>query len=140
MHTIALSGETDWSGWRAAARALVLAGIAPDSVRWRVGGASDALPSAEGGFGLSRALVDVCALAIQGRDPDRFALLYRLVWRAHAGERVLDLAADPDATAARSLALAVRADAHRMRTHVRFLVSAQPGASTDWPDRVMQTA
>jgi DNA polymerase len=128
MQTIALSGETDWSGWRAAARALVLAGIAPDAVRWRVGGAGDALPAAEGGFGLSRALVDVCALAIQAGDPDRFALLYRLVWRAHAGERVLDLAADPDATAARSLALAVRAEAHRMRTHLRFL----PIPATEW--------
>jgi DNA polymerase len=121
MHTIALSGETDWQGWRAAARALVLSGAAPEAVRWQVGGTGDALPPAEGGFGLARALVELAALAIQARDPDRFALLYRLVWRAHAGERVLELAADPDAGAARTLALAVRAEAHRMRTHLRFL-------------------
>jgi DNA polymerase len=121
MHIIALSGETDWSGWRAATRALVLGGVAPDEVGWRVGGTGDALPVATGGFGLSRALVDLAALAIQARDPDRFALLYRLVWRAHGGERVLELAADPDAAAARALALAARAEAHRMRTHLRFL-------------------
>ncbi len=121
MPTIALLSETDWSGWRTAARALVLGGVAPDAVRWRVRGAGDALPAATGGFGLSRALVDLAALAIQARDTDRFALLYRLVWRAHAGERVLELAADPDITAARTLALAVRAEAHRMRTHLRFL-------------------
>jgi uracil-DNA glycosylase family protein len=121
MPTIALSDETDWNGWRAATRALVLGGVAPDAVRWRVGGTGDKLPEATGGFGLSRALVDLAALAIQARDPDRFALLYRLVWRAHAGERVLELAADPDAAAARALALGVRAEAHRMRTHLRFL-------------------
>ncbi|MBS0562105.1 MAG: UdgX family uracil-DNA binding protein [Proteobacteria bacterium] len=121
MPTVALARETDWAGWRAAARALVLAGVAPDAVRWRAGGAGDALPAAEGGFGLPRALVDLATLAFQARDPDRFPLLYRLVWRAHAGERVLDLALDPDVDAARALALAVRAEAHRMRTHVRFL-------------------
>jgi DNA polymerase len=55
------------------------------------------------------------------REPARFALLYRLVWRAHVGERVLDLALDRDVEAARRLALAVRAEAHRMRTHLRFL-------------------
>jgi DNA polymerase len=126
MHTIALSGETDWTGWRAAARALVLAGMPPDAVRWQVGGEGDALPSADGGFGLPRALVDLAALAIQARDGDRFALLYRLVWRAHGGERVLDLPADTDAAAARTLALAVRAEAHRMRTHLRFLPVAIP--------------
>jgi DNA polymerase len=127
MHTIALSGETDWAGWRTAARALVLAGAAPDSVRWRVGGDGDPLPAAEGGFALPRALVELAALAIQARDADRFALLYRLVWRAHGGERVLELAADPDAAAARALALAVRAEAHRMRTHLRFLPAAAAG-------------
>ena len=126
MHTIALAGETDWNGWRTATRALVLAGAAPDALRWQIGGTGDPLPTAEGGFGLSRALVDLAALAIQTRDPDRFTLLYRLVWRAHAGERVLDLAADPDASAARAMALAVRADAHRMRTHLRFLPIQEP--------------
>jgi len=122
MPTIALASETDWRGWRAATRALVLSGAAPETVRWQVGGEGDALPQApEGAFALSRALVALCAQAIQARDADRFALLYRLVWRAHAGERLLDLAADPDVAAARALALAVRAEAHRMRTHLRFL-------------------
>ena len=122
MPTIALASETDWRGWRAATRALVLSAAAPETVRWQVGGAGDALPpAAEGAFALSRTLVALCAQAIQARNPDRFALLYRLVWRAQAGERVLDLAADPDVVAARALALAVRAEAHRMRTHLRFL-------------------
>ena len=128
MPTVALAGETDWAGFRAAARALVLAGAEPGLVRFRVGGTGDAPPAAEGGFALPRALVDLAALAFQARDPDRFPLLYRLVWRAHAGERVLDLALDADADAARALAFAVRAEAHRMRTNLRFLRVEADGA------------
>ena len=43
-----------------------------------------------GSFGVSRALVSLASLAIQAREPTRFDLLYRLVWRANAGERVLE--------------------------------------------------
>jgi uracil-DNA glycosylase family protein len=135
MRTVAIAGQTDWGGWRAAARALALAGIAPDAVRWQVGGAGDALPAAVGGFGVSRALVAMAAEAFQARAPERFALLYRLIWRAHAGARAPAGAADPaadadaDAVAARLLALAVRADAHRMRTHLRFLPVPEAGGT-----------
>jgi len=121
MHRVALTGETDWDGWRRATRALVLAGIPPSEVEWQVGGTGDPLPSADGSFGVSGALVGMAAMAIQAREPDRFGLLYSLVWRAHGGERVLDLPDDPDTRLARRLALAVRAEAHRMRTHLRFL-------------------
>ena len=121
MHRVALTGETDWDGWRRATRALVLAGVPPSEVEWRVGGPSDPLPDAGGSFGVSGALVAMASVAIQARHAERFGLLYGLVWRAHGGERVLDLADDPDTRLVRRLALAVRAEAHRMRTHLRFL-------------------
>jgi DNA polymerase len=124
MPRIALSHETDWAGWRAAARRLALAGTEPATVDWSVGGAGDALPDADGGFSLPRSLVALAALAIQARQPDRFGLLYALVWRAHAGERVMADPADPDLALARRLALAVRAEAHRMRTNLRFMPAA----------------
>jgi DNA polymerase len=124
MPRIALSNQTDWDGWRGAARRLALAGIEPAAVDWSVGGASDALPDASGGFSLPRALVSLAAIAIQARQPDRFGLLYSLVWRAHAGERLMDDPSDPDLVLARRLALAVRAEAHRMRTNMRFLPAA----------------
>ena len=121
MPCVALARETDWDGWRAATRAHVLSGTPPEAIVWAVGGTGDPLPTGTGTFGVPRLLVALAAQAIQARDPARFDLLYRLVWRAQAGEPVLELQGDTELTQARRLALAVRADAHRMRTHLRFL-------------------
>ncbi len=122
MRRIGLHSETDWDGWRAATRSLVLAGVPPEDVHWRVAAKPSAKPADEtGAFTISRTLVALAAQAIQARDPTRFDLLYRLVWRAHAGERVLEDRADPDLRRAQGLALAVRAEQHRMRTQLRYL-------------------
>jgi DNA polymerase len=121
MRQIALSSETDWDGWRQASRRLVLAGIEPAELSWVVGGEPDPLPDASGSFNVSRALVALASVAFQAREPERFGLLYTLVWRSHAGEKLLEDADDPDLLLARRMALAVRADAHRMRTNLRFL-------------------
>jgi probable DNA metabolism protein len=112
---VALDSETDWAGWRRATRALVLADVAPDQVRWSVGGDGDAQPEGSGSFNVSRSLVSLASLAIQAREPERFDLLYRLVWHANAGATD-----EAELRQTQRLALAVRAEAHRMRTHVRF--------------------
>ncbi|MGE0222305.1 MAG: UdgX family uracil-DNA binding protein [Acetobacteraceae bacterium] len=121
MPNIALRRETDWDGWRHATRALVLAGVEPADIQWSVGGQSGALPDGKGTFNVPRALVDVAMLAIQARHADRFGLLYSLVWRVNQGEKLLETEGDPDLLLARRLAFAVRAEAHRMRTNIRFL-------------------
>ena len=124
MRRVVLANETDWEGWRKAARSLVLAGVAPDDVRWSVRSHAeegDPLQESTGSFGVSRALVSLASLAIQARDRERFGLLYRLLWRANAGERLLENAAEPEMRRVRGLAFAVRAEAHKMRTLVRFL-------------------
>ncbi len=81
----------------------------------------DDLPEGTGGFNVPRALVAIAALAFQAREPDRFALLYRLVWRANAGEKLLEHKDDPELRRAQGLAYAVRAEAHKMRTLLRFM-------------------
>jgi probable DNA metabolism protein len=121
MRQVALKNETDWDGWRHAARALVLAGVEPSALTWSVGGDAPVLPDASGTFHVPRALVSLCSLAIQAREPERFGLLYNLLWRAHAGEKLLEDSSDPDLALVRRMALTVRADAHRMRTLMRFL-------------------
>ncbi|HEX5326370.1 MAG TPA: UdgX family uracil-DNA binding protein [Acetobacteraceae bacterium] len=122
MRRIGLRSETDWDGWRTATRSLVLAGVPPDDIRWQVRAKSpDPHPEPAGSFGISRALVALAAQAIQARDPTRFDLLYRLVWRAHQGAPVADERSDPDFRRAHGLALAVRAEQHRMRTQLRYL-------------------
>ncbi len=119
MRRVVLANETDWEGWRKAARSLVLAGTPPEEVRWAVRSHDedgDPLQEGTGSFGVSRSLVAVAALAIQAREPERFDLLYRLVWQANAGKPD-----EAEMRRAQGLALAVRAEAHRMRTHVRYL-------------------
>src|SRR5689334_20870322 len=92
MRRVVLANETDWEGWRKATRSLVLAGVAPDQVRWAVRShdeEGDPLQEEAGSFGISRALVSLAALAIQARDPERFpalpAGLARACRRARAG-------------------------------------------------------
>ena len=122
MPTIALAHETDWSGWRRAARACVLAGLAPADLTWTIGARAAEPPAVDGGFAVPRTLLDIAALAFQAREPERFGLLYALVWQTHRGALAAD---DPDLRLARRWALAVRADAHRMRTQIRY--AAGPG-------------
>jgi len=120
MPICALLHDTDWTGWSRAARAFLLAGVEPSDVTWAVGGHGDPLPPAEGGLTLSRALVSLVTQAFQAREPERFGLLYAQIWRAHHGHLDLGDSADLDLRLARRWALAVRADAHRMRTLIRF--------------------
>ena len=127
MRRIVLCSETDWEGWRQATRSLVLAGVEPEALSWSVGDDTPPLPDATGSFHVPRALVSLAALAIQARDAERFGLLYSLVWRVSAGEKVLEDDTDPDLSLARRMALAVRADAHRMRTNIRFLAVPEGG-------------
>jgi DNA polymerase len=131
MPQITLDGQTDWQGWRTATRALVLSKVPPEDVQWAVGshgqGAGNDLPLGANGFHVSRTLVTLASLALQARDPQRFALLYRLVWRANGGEKVLQLTDDADVLRLHELAYAVRAETHRMRTMLRFLDVGEEG-------------
>jgi probable DNA metabolism protein len=126
MRRIVLKSETDWEGWRQTTRALVLTGAEPGSLTWSAGAERSPLPDTSGTFHVSRTLVSLASLAIQARDPERFGLLYSLVWRANAGEKPPD--DDIDLSVVRRMALSVRADAHRMRTNMRFLPVPEAGA------------
>lgn len=131
MPQITLASQTDWHGWRTATRKLVLSKVPPEDVHWSVGGQThdegNELPAGASGFYVPRTLVTLAALALQARDPQRFALLYRLVRRANAGEKVLGLKDDADVQRVHQLAYAVRAEAHRMRTMLRFLAVEEDG-------------
>ncbi len=134
-----LAHEVDWDGWRAAARALALDGVAPEQTVWSVAAPDDLFaalddgapkPPPSGAFTLPRALVTLAETAIQAREPERFALLYRLVWRAHRGERhLLEDAADPEVHRVQGWAQGVRRDTHKMRAFVRFREVEADGAT-----------
>lgn len=128
MHVISLDHETDFNGWRDAARALASNGIAPDAVTWTVAGRDAGLftPSAipvfdpERSFNVPASFVQLAKTAILNRNPERFALMYRLLWRLRTHPRLMDAATDADVGRVQSLAKEVRRDEHKMHAFVRF--------------------
>ncbi len=128
MHHITLDSETDFDGWRKAARALALNDVKPSDVTWNVAGDAPELfaPTAppleppEGTFSVSAKFVELAQIAILHRSPARFALLYRLLWRLRQNHDLLDIATDPDVAEIAAMAKAVRRDEHKMHAFVRF--------------------
>ncbi|HEX3351155.1 MAG TPA: UdgX family uracil-DNA binding protein [Acetobacteraceae bacterium] len=139
LRSAVLAHQVDWDGWRGAARGLALAGVPPEHVAWSVqtpddlfagAAAEPAAASPVGTFNVPRALVALAETVIQARDPERFALLYRLIWRAHAGERqILEQITDPDVHRAQRLAQAVRDDTQKIRAFLRLREVQQDGAT-----------
>ena len=136
MKQVTLAHQVDWDTWRTAARSLALGSTPPDQTTWSVGHPADLFadaraepppPPPAGTFTVPRALVSLAETAIQHSDPERFALLYRLIWRAHAGEKhLLDLTTDPEVQRVQRMAQSVRRDTHKMRAFVRFREVAEP--------------
>src|ERR1700722_8733532 len=100
MHFITLDSETDFGGWRKAARALVLHEVKPADVTWAVQGnapelftpeTETTLPGpANATFNVSAKFVELAQSAILHRDPERFAILYRLLWRLRGHSHLLE--------------------------------------------------
>lgn len=67
-----------------------------------------------------RAFIDVASKAALHNDPQRFALLYRILWRLQTNRALLEDAADKDIVQLNALAKAVRRDEHKMHAFVRF--------------------
>ncbi|MGY2908256.1 UdgX family uracil-DNA binding protein [Bradyrhizobium sp. URHC0002] len=127
MHHITLDNETDFDGWRKAARALALNDVKPSDVNWRV--ADDApelfeptVPPLEppGTFNVPAKFVELAEVAILHRNPERFALLYRLLWRLRIHHDLIDIATDHGVAELAAMAKAVRRDEHKMHAFVRF--------------------
>jgi uracil-DNA glycosylase len=129
MHFNILDSETDFDDWRKAARALVLNGVKPSEVTWTVRGHEGepfrppvdvSLEVPRGTFNVPAKFVELARAAILHRDPARFALLYRLLWRLVDDHDLLDGATDPDVAQVDAMARAVHRDARRMQASVRF--------------------
>jgi DNA polymerase len=131
MHFITLNSETDFAGWRLAARTLVLNEVRPSEVWWRARSdrepelfepqeTSLPLEAPEGTFNVPAKFVELARAAILHRDPERFAILYRLLWRLKGDHDLLTIATDPDVSLVTAMAQAVQREAQRMRDVVRF--------------------
>ena len=130
MRTIVLASETDFVGWKAAARRLRIAGVEPASARFvtagtvqdglfDVDGAAGAVP-ADDAFVVPRAFMETAGDLILHRAPDRFDLMYRLLWRLRVEPDLMRVVSDPDVAAAAERVKNVHRAAHKMKALVRF--------------------
>ena len=125
-HVVRLESQTDFAGWRDAARRLATNDIPPEDVAWQVepdreDRASD-LPAAQADARLvvPRDFIERAETVICHCDRERFGFLYRLLWRLRSEPRLLSIATDPDIRRLETMEKAVHRDIHKMRAFVRF--------------------
>jgi len=124
-----IRASRDYDQWRRQMRKLLAERIPPDEVLWidwedeqltlvedldlDVSGARPAR--------VPRAYADLAERVFYHRSPQRFWILYRLLWRITHGEReLLQVETDDDVRQAIIMQRQVRNDAHRMTGFVRF--------------------
>ncbi len=136
MRTIRI--ESSYRAWRERARALLRQGVRPETILWederagtdslfqspadqaKDGEAEDSKPSES--LRVPAAFLKLAERVACHRDPSRWALLYRVLWRvAREGDRhLLEIATDVDVEKPREWEAQVRRDQHKMKAFVRF--------------------
>jgi len=143
FHAVHLPTADDFDFWRDCARALIQARVPPDRISWiEPGGSGDLF--AQGDHGVpaptsgappvraNRRFVNLARNAALHSDPERFALLYRLLWRLQANPGMMEDKADDDVRKIEELDKNVRRDSHKMHAFVRFrLVEADEAEGGD---------
>jgi len=132
MATAELAHETDFDGWREAARRFRLSGVEPAGARFVVAGGdgSGSLfdgdrrgpsdPSRESAFTVPKAFVDMAREVILHRSSDRFDLLYRILWRLRDEPHLMKVTSDADVADALERTRNVSRASHKMKAFVRF--------------------
>jgi DNA polymerase len=123
---VVLQGPGDLEGFRRAARGLLAQGVLPAQVRWHIGAAPLPAAAPHNHAGEAPAVpvppefVALCESAILHRDPRRFDLLYRLLWRLVHEPGLRHDPLDADLAQAQQMAQAVREEIHQVKAFVRF--------------------
>jgi len=130
MAVVTLAHDADFDGWRDAARRLVLAGAAAETIEWRIGtepgiagGPPDAAPATPG-FSVSRSFLDLARMVVCHRRADRFERLYAALLRLKSGEAGAADPNDPELRRLEQMARTVQRDIHEMRSQLRFVALA----------------
>ncbi len=113
----------DLEGFRAALRGLMAAAVPPQAVFWETQDSLFAQTPADEAppVGLPRGVGEIIRLVTCHSDPERYALLYQLVWRIRYGEPHLpQVASDPLIHRLHRMERSVRRDLHKMHAFVRF--------------------
>ena len=131
----------NFAAWQKIARRALANDLAPENIIWEELGSDqpalamfneyqrprDALDTR---FRVPKAFVGSAMHVACHRDPQRWALLYRLLWRlTHREPRLLDIVVDPDTHDFMRMEKGVRHDVHKMRAFVRFRAIEHGGAT-----------
>jgi uracil-DNA glycosylase len=134
MHLVHIEFTGGWDGWREAARPLLGAGVPPERVVWAETGRAGAdpvlglfsdPPAAADATGaevrVPRRFFEIGEMVALHREAERWALLYRVLWRIARGERkLLEVEVDADVRRLIAMERAVRRASHKMKAFVRF--------------------
>jgi DNA polymerase len=135
-HRVTLAASDDFEGWRNAARDLAEAGVPPQAVLWQVeGGEADlfgqpARRVTAASSTVLRSFLELAEDVVCHSDPERFALLYAMLWKLRSNRKAMEDRADPLLDRLEQLAKAVRRDVHKMHAFVRFRELQEPAAGT----------
>ncbi len=125
------SFPTDFDSWRSLARRFLAEGTTPEDILWvpstdpqpalftpaeNAGRAADRKAPR-----VSKAFLEIAQLAACHRDPSRWSLLYRVLFRlTHSEPHLLAIESDPDISTLLQFRHQVHRDMHKMRAFVRF--------------------
>ncbi len=135
-YVVHLPAPDDFAFWRERARGLIQSDVPPDRVSWvEPGGTGDLfaqdgpakgekrlpqVPADARPVRASKRFMSLARNAALHSDPERFALLYRMLWRLQSNPRVMEDKADTDVRRIEELDKSVRRDSHKMHAFVRF--------------------
>ena len=130
----------DFESWRRAARSLLRQGVAPAHVVWTDGQqvalfAQPLVVDSDSDHPsptprVPKAFLEQAQVAVDHASSDRFAVLYRLLWKlTHDSPLVLDDPLDADTARLRAMLREVREEEHRMHAFVRFRQTEAPDGS-----------
>jgi probable DNA metabolism protein len=130
-----LASETDLAGFREEVRLLLAQQVPPEAVHWQTARAQNSdlfadpvalgegrprgVPKAASAI-VPASFLRLCEVVVLHNDPQRFALLYRLLWRLVHEPGLRNDAIDPDMLHAHQMGQAVRRDLHKMKAFLRF--------------------
>src|SRR5512133_1805998 len=130
-----LASQTDLAGFREEARLLLRQQVPPEAVQWQTAEAQNSdlfadpppagdsrprdVPKAASAI-VPASFLRLCEIVVLHHDADRFALLYRLLWRLVHEPGLRNDPVDPDMLHAHQMAQSVRRDIHKMKAFLRF--------------------
>lgn len=130
MKKIIIKDVPGFEKWRTQARQCLMANLKPQDVVWNSNDTNDldlfsdtetAVQKPSSAFSVNQKFLDLARTAACHSDPDRFQLLYRILWRmCHENKKLLHIKTDNDILKLNAYVKAVRRDAYKIKAFLRF--------------------